>query len=91
MSNLRLIATVTGEVQGVGFRYRARQQAEQLGLVGSATNRPDGSVRVVAEGPSSSIEQLLRWLRSDRTPGRVDQVHASTDHAEGGLTGFDTD
>lgn len=89
MSHVRLVATVTGEVQGVGFRYRTRQQAEQLGLVGSAINRTDGSVHVVAEGPSSSVEQLLRWLRSDGTPGRVEHVEASTSDARGELSGFD--
>ncbi|NJC23583.1 acylphosphatase [Arthrobacter pigmenti] len=93
MSNtVRLVATVTGEVQGVGFRYRTRQQAEQLGLVGSATNRPDGSVLVVAAGPPSSVEQLLRWLNSGGTPGRVEHVDA-TMHDDGAshLSGFDTD
>lgn len=92
MSTLRLVATVTGEVQGVGFRYRTRQQAEQLGLVGSATNRPDGSVLVVAAGPPSSVEQLLKWLRSGRTPGRVENVDADV-HDDGAteLSGFVTD
>lgn len=92
MNTVRLVATVTGHVQGVGFRYSTRQQAEQLGLVGSATNRPDGSVLVVAAGPASSVEQLLRWLHSDHPPGRVDSVDAST-HDDGatGLSGFVTD
>lgn len=92
MSPVRLTATVTGEVQGVGFRYRTRQQAEQLGLVGSATNRPDGSVLVVAAGPSSAVEQLLKWLRSADAPGRVEKVEADLhDDGASGLTGFVTD
>lgn len=92
MSAVRLVATVTGKVQGVGFRYWTRQQAEQLGLVGSATNRPDGSVLVVAAGPASAVEQLLKWLRSGDTPGRVQCVDAEThDDGASGLTGFVTD
>lgn len=92
MSTVRLVATVTGEVQGVGFRYRTRQQAEQLGLVGSATNRSDGSVLVVAAGPSSSVEQLLKWLNSGSTPGRVENVEADLeDDGASGLSGFVTD
>lgn len=92
MSTVRLVATVTGEVQGVGFRYRTRQQAEQLGLVGSATNRSDGSVLVVAAGPASSVDQLLKWLQSGNTPGRVDAVDADLqDDGATGLSGFVTD
>ena len=87
-----MVATVTGEVQGVGFRYRTRRQAEQLGLVGSATNRPDGSVLVVAAGPSSSVDQLLNWLRTGDTPGRVENVAADLqDDGATGLSGFVTD
>ena len=92
MSTVRLVATVTGEVQGVGFRYRTRQQAEQLGLVGSATNRPDGSVLVVAAGPSSSVDQFLKWLNSGDTPGRVENVDADLhDDGASDLSGFVTD
>lgn len=92
MSTVRLVATVTGTVQGVGFRYSTRRQAEQLGLVGSATNRPDGSVLVVAAGPSSSVKQLLKWLHSGNTPGRVDHVEASMDDdGASELIGFVTD
>lgn len=92
MSTVRLVATVTGEVQGVGFRYRTRQQAEQLGLVGSATNQPDGSVLVVAAGPSSSVDQFLKWLNSGNTPGRVENVDADLqDDGASGLSGFVTD
>lgn len=92
MNSVRLVARVTGEVQGVGFRYRTRQQAEQLGLVGSATNRSDGSVLVVAAGPPSSVQQLLRWLRSSNAPGRVENVEAEMhDDGAGGLSGFVTD
>lgn len=92
MNAVRLVARVTGEVQGVGFRYRTRQQAEQLGLVGSATNRSDGSVLVVAAGPPSSVQQLLRWLRSGHAPGRVDNVEAEMhDDGASDLSGFVTD
>lgn len=87
--DVRVVATITGSVQGVGFRYWTRGQAEQLGLVGSATNRPDGSVLVVAEGPSSAVNQLVKRLKSGHTPGRIDRVDVSMDAAAGGLTGFE--
>ncbi|RLD95512.1 MAG: acylphosphatase, partial [Bacteroidetes bacterium] len=42
---------VHGRVQGVGFRYAARNQARSLGLKGWVENQPDGSVRTLVQGP----------------------------------------
>lgn len=87
-ARVRLTAWVHGRVQGVGFRWFTRARALELGLVGSATNTPDRRVLVVAEGPRSSCGQLLDWLRSSDTPGRVDLVVESWDPPRGGLDGF---
>ena len=84
----RLSATVSGMVQGVGFRFRTLGQAERLGLVGSAGNLPDGTVEVVAEGAREGVEALLAWLRSDGAPGRVDEVRASIGPATGEFSEF---
>jgi acylphosphatase len=61
--NQRLTATVTGYVQGVGYRYYALQHARALGLTGFARNERDGSVTVVAEGPKTLLAQLLAALQ----------------------------
>jgi acylphosphatase len=87
--HVRLSATVRGRVQGVGFRYWTRDQAERLGLVGSAVNQPDGSVGVVAEGRRDAVEQLVAALESGSTPGRVRGVETTYTAATGGLSGFD--
>ena len=47
----RVVAVVSGHVQGVGYRYFVREIASAAGLAGSARNLPDGRVEVVAEGP----------------------------------------
>jgi acylphosphatase len=76
-------------VQGVGFRWWTRSRALRLGLVGSASNLPDGRVEVVAEGPKGACEQLLSLLRdTDDTPGIVDTVVERWSAARGGLRGF---
>jgi acylphosphatase len=69
-----MTALVNGRVQGVGFRYWVRQEAESLGLTGSATNLADGRVEVVAEGMRDECETLLAILRSPGTPGQVTDV-----------------
>ena len=65
---------VRGRVQGVGFRWWTRARALELGLTGYASNKPDGRVHVVAQGPRADCEQLLVLLRSGTTPGTVTTV-----------------
>jgi acylphosphatase len=85
---VRLNARVFGVVQGVGFRFWTMGKAEELGLTGEVRNVDDGSVAVVAEGPESRVRDLLEWLNSDGTPGRVDRVDNEMLPAEGNFRGF---
>ena len=48
-------ATVTGRVQGVGFRYYTAEKARSLGVVGWVGNEPDGSVALHAEGADEAV------------------------------------
>ncbi len=88
MTDERLTAWVHGQVQGVGFRWWTRSRALELGLLGSATNHPDGRVLVVAEGARDRLEKLLELLRGGPTPGSVTLVVESWDRPRGGLSGF---
>ena len=74
LADVRLTAWVHGYVQGVGFRWWTRSRALELGLVGYASNRPDGRVQVVVQGPRDACQRLLELLESGNTPGRVDKV-----------------
>jgi acylphosphatase len=84
----RLVASVKGRVQGVGFRWWTRARALELGLRGSATNLSDGRVEVVAEGPEPALRALLDLLRSSGAPGRVDFVGERWGPARGLDEGF---
>lgn len=53
---------VKGRVQGVWFRDSTRQRAQELGLSGSAINRRDGSVEVIACGEPLRVKTLCEWL-----------------------------
>jgi acylphosphatase len=85
---IRLTAWVHGQVQGVGFRWWTRARALELGLVGIATNKPDGRVEVIAEGSRRSCERLLDLLRSPDAPGSVAFVAERFAAAHGGFGGF---
>ncbi|MHA7156257.1 acylphosphatase [Arthrobacter sp. TMN-50] len=87
---VRLTATVTGTVQGVGFRYCAREQARRLALTGRATNQADGSVLIIAEGTDGAVRALARWLSSAAAPGWVDDVDASYGEPTGDFQDFRT-
>src|SRR5919112_2164736 len=86
--DVRLTARVFGVVQGVGFRFWTMGKAEELGLTGEVKNLDDGSVAVVAEGPEPQVRDLLDWLNSGRTPGRVERVDNELSAAEGRFRGF---
>lgn len=85
---VRLTALVSGQVQGVGFRWWTRCRALELGLVGQAANLPDGRVRVSAEGSRSDCQRLVELLGGRGAPGAVEDVQARFDPAEGGFCGF---
>ena len=74
---VRRRAIVTGMVQGVGFRWSAREQAHRLGVAGWARNRADGSVEVEVEGETEHVERMIEWLRSGPPGSAVDDVRVS--------------
>ena len=80
---------VHGDVQGVGFRYFVMRRASQLGLKGWVRNNDDGTVELVAEGPRTDLEQLLRTAEEGPRLARVSRVDAQWSNATGGLQGFD--
>lgn len=70
----RITAVVSGQVQGVGFRWGTRNKLADLGLAGGAENLDDGSVRVVAIGDVAALDALIAWLEGPTAPGRVRSV-----------------
>lgn len=50
--------TITGKVQGVGYRYFVQQKATALGLTGWVKNNSNGSVSCVASGDEQALESL---------------------------------
>jgi acylphosphatase len=65
---------IRGEVQGVGYRFFAQRAAARHQVLGHVRNCPDGSVEVVAEGPSSAVEEFKKDLATGPQWSRVEQV-----------------
>lgn len=63
---------ISGEVQGIGFRYHTVRQAQSLDLVGWVRNAPDGTVEILAQGPKQNLEEFIAWAKTE--PPRFAQV-----------------
>jgi acylphosphatase len=63
--------TVTGRVQGVGYRYFAVQKANEMGITGWVKNSVDGGVIIVAQGIEEEIKTFIDYLYIGPTRSRV--------------------
>lgn len=79
----RLTAVVKGRVQGVGYRYFVQMAAIGLHLNGRASNSPDGSVVVVAEGGRDQLEQFISAMWQGPRTARVEQIEEEWSEATG--------
>ncbi len=85
---VRVEITVHGRVQGVAFRWYAQKQALSLGLTGWVRNRPDGSVRILAEGPRPDLETFCDWTVRGTGQARVDRQDIAWSEAAGKFDAF---
>jgi acylphosphatase len=85
----RLSATVSGRVQGVGFREFVRHEATTRNLNGYVRNSDDGrDVEVVAEGDDEALASLVEALHRGPRFARVEQVAAEYSEASLGFSKF---
>jgi len=80
---------ISGRVQGVFFRASAREQAQQLGVSGYASNLPDGRVEVIACGKADALDAFKGWLRRGPSAAEVTDV-ACESVAYQAMSGFST-
>lgn len=77
---------VHGRVQGVGFRWHTRREAQGLGLDGWVRNRRDGCVEIWAEGRSPDLDRFEGWLQRGPATARVDRLEVrnlAPNHCDG--------
>ncbi len=70
----RIHFIVTGQVQGVGFRYYCQVEAVRLGLTGYARNLGDGSVEVEAQGLEAAVETFENAVRRGPRRSTIQEV-----------------
>jgi acylphosphatase len=80
--SVRRRVIVRGNVQGVFFRDSTREQAEQQGVSGWVSNRSDGAVEAVLEGPADAVERVLKFLHDGPSRADVDDVEVREEEPE---------
>jgi acylphosphatase len=66
--------TITGRVQGVGYRAWVEHQARNHDLEGWVRNRRDGSVEALFAGPANVVADLVARCRRGPSTARVEAV-----------------
>lgn len=56
-----------GNVQGIGFRFAARQIAHDTGVCGWVKNLPDGRVELVLEAEEAAIKTFFKKINHSFT------------------------
>ena len=86
---LRRRLRFSGDVQGVGFRWRARHAAGAVGATGWVRNDRDGGVTMELQGSEAQIDRVLESLACGLYI-RIEGVDARTIPVEPDERGFVT-
>jgi acylphosphatase len=83
LSASRAHVFVSGDVQGVFFRYETRERARSQGVAGWVRNLPDGRVESVFEGSGPAVQAMVDWCREGPRGARVTEVEVTAEEPEG--------
>lgn len=86
---LRLL--IDGRVQGVGYRWFARQAGREMGIAGRVRNLPDGRVEVHAAGDPEGLARFIGRLREGPPAARVTEIVEEELATVPDWSGFDID
>lgn len=75
MSEKAVKASISGRVQGVGYRAWTSGIAKKLGLDGWVRNRKDGTVEALFKGPHNKVQEMLRLCHKGPPTAKVDAVN----------------
>ena len=84
----RLVIHVSGKVQKAGYRSKVITIAKVFGIKGHVQNRPDGRVKVTAEGKDSDLERFAEALEIKNAIINVTKLEREYSDATGEYEGF---
>ncbi len=84
----RVHVTVSGDVQGVGYRYTLQQVAQRADVVGWVRNLRDGRVEAELEGEDAAVASVLEWMSRGPAGAHVTGREVAEAAPAAGDTGF---
>jgi acylphosphatase len=78
--------TITGDVQGVGYRYSMVMAAHRFGVTGWVRNRSDGSVEAMVAGDAEAVAAMIAWSRHG--PAGAEVGHVEVELGSGAFDDF---
>jgi acylphosphatase len=79
----RVHVFVSGDVQGVGFRWYCNEEATAAGVAGFVRNLPDGRVEAVFEGDDPAVDRMIDWCRTGPRWARVEAIDVREESPSG--------
>jgi acylphosphatase len=76
-ARVRIMARITGTVQGVTYRATTQREARRRGLTGWVRNEPDGAVRLAVEGDPAAVDAFLVWCAGGPPGARVAAIETT--------------
>ena len=80
--------TISGRVQGVGYRMTMVDEARRLGVSGWVRNRRDGTVEAVVDGDPGAVGAIIAWAQ--RGPRGAVVTDVAVGETDGTFRGFDS-
>jgi len=75
MKSIEII--VRGRVQGVGYRYFVKEEAQRLGIKGWVKNLSNGNVLVLAQGEDLNVDEFVECIKTKHCYARIDDMEIS--------------
>ncbi|QIG39826.1 acylphosphatase [Microbacterium sp. 4R-513] len=73
----RVHVLISGDVQGVGYRYTMKIVASEAGVTGWVRNRRDGRVEAEFEGEDDRVDEVLAWMAEGPPGARVSNAEVT--------------
>ena len=65
---------ISGKVQGVGFRYWLRREANQKNIYGWVRNKVSGEVEALFVGDETKINDLIKLCKNGPSSSKVTKI-----------------
>jgi acylphosphatase len=65
---------IKGKVQGVYYRYAAKEEADKLGITGWVQYINEGRVEIMATGTQEDLDQFIEWCNKGPEKAYVTDV-----------------